>query len=224
MQKNRFFFYLSVAVVVLCGLIIVLAIPAWRAALVHLFELKKMEAIRSYIRSLGTWGPVLSILLMILHSVTFIPSEIILIANLAIFGPVCGFIYTWIGSMLGAYLAFFMAKGIGRPIAKKFASDKLVKRIDVFVQEHGLLGLLALRFIPVISFNALNYAAGFTNITLWQFTWTTGLGIVPAEILFAFLYQSVTGLKYVIIGLTVAGGTLLLMLILKHRLEKKWKD
>lgn len=59
---------------------------------------------------LGVWGPLIVILMMILHSVTFVPSEVITITDVVLFGPVWGVVYAWIGSVLGAYLAFYLAR------------------------------------------------------------------------------------------------------------------
>jgi uncharacterized membrane protein YdjX (TVP38/TMEM64 family) len=39
--------------------------------------------------------------------------------------------------------------------------------------------LLASRFVPIIAFNLINYAAGLSKVTWWQFLWTTGIGILP---------------------------------------------
>jgi uncharacterized membrane protein YdjX (TVP38/TMEM64 family) len=149
---------------------------------------------------------------------------VITLADLAIFGPFSGLVYSWVGSMLGAYFAFYLARFFGRPVVDRFVSERMLKRFDGFVEKHGLRGLVILRLIPFISFNALNYVCGFTTITFWQFTWTTGIGILPLNILFALLYQSVVGLKYAFIGLTVAGVLLLVILFLKTRLAKKHKD
>ena len=43
--------------------------------------------------------------------------------------------------------------------------------------------MLAARFVPVIAFNLINYAAGLTAISWWTFIWTTGLGILPLTVL-----------------------------------------
>ena len=40
-----------------------------------------------------------------------------------------------------------------------------------------------LSFIPLISFNLINYGAGLTKISWWTFTWTTGIGILPFTII-----------------------------------------
>ena len=39
--------------------------------------------------------------------------------------------------------------------------------------------LVAVRFIPVISFSLLNLAMGMLGVSFWRFTWTTALGIIP---------------------------------------------
>jgi uncharacterized membrane protein YdjX (TVP38/TMEM64 family) len=39
--------------------------------------------------------------------------------------------------------------------------------------------LVAVRFIPIISFSLLNLAMGLLGISFWRFTWTTALGIIP---------------------------------------------
>ena len=43
------------------------------------------------------------------------------------------------------------------------------------------------RFIPVISFNLINYAAGLTRIHWWTFTWATAVGILPLTTLMVVL-------------------------------------
>ncbi|HET7580494.1 MAG TPA: TVP38/TMEM64 family protein [Bacillales bacterium] len=221
LTKRQKWIYAGAGAVLLLLIMILLLDPSLRSVVLQLFQLKTIGQIRDFVLSLGFWGPVILILLMILHSLTFIPAEIIILADLAIFGPVLGVVYSWIGSMLGAYLAFYLAKFIGRPIVDRFVSKRMMARFDTFVNKHGVGGLFILRLIPIVSFNALNYASGFTNISLWQFTWTTALGILPMNILFAFLYQTDYGIRYALVGLTVIGLILFAILFVKARMAKK---
>lgn len=221
MGKRQKWIYIGVGVLILLFILIILAVPSWRTTVFQLFRLKTIGQIRSYVLSLGVWGPIFLILLMILHSLTFIPSEIITLADLAIFGPVWGFVYSWIGSMLGAYFAFYLAKFVGRPVVDRFVSKRMRNRFDFFVDRHGVGGLFVLRLIPIVSFNALNYVSGFTSISLWQFTWTTALGILPMNILFAVLYHTTYGIRYALVALTVVGLVMLIILFLKTRTSKK---
>lgn len=220
MMNRRGFIYSLFALTGVAAIILLLMIPSLREDFLNLFHLKTIVEIRSSIRSFGLWGPVFSIVLMILHSLTFIPSEVITFANLTVFGASWGFIYTWIGSMLGAYLAFFLAKVFGRPAVNKLVPEQILNRFDRLMKQYGIKGVFALRLIPVISFNALNYGCGLTKMTFWQFTWTTGLGITPAIILFALLYKSLAGMKYALIGLGIAGIAILILMVLKSRADK----
>jgi uncharacterized membrane protein YdjX (TVP38/TMEM64 family) len=222
MSKRKISIYLWTGVLIVIG-IAFLVNPDWREMFFQLVQLENLKQMQERVSALGVWGPVVMIVLMVVHSVTFIPAEVIMIANFVLFGPFLGLFYTWIGSMLGAYLSFYLARVFGRTIVKKFVSDRLLRRFDQFVNQHGATGLLSLRLIPVISFNALNYAAGFTNLSLWTFTWTTGLGILPMGILFAFLYQSAIGQKYMFVGLTVAGIAMLAIMIVKAKWSKKYE-
>ena len=144
------------------------------------FSVKGMERI---IESWGRWAVVASILLMILHSFVPIPAELLAVANGMFFGPLWGIVVTWIGAMIGAYLAFGLSRALGRPFVLKMLPCKHRDRLDEWVSKQGSGALLISRFVPVVSFNAINYAAGLTNISWWTFSWTTGLGILPLTIL-----------------------------------------
>jgi uncharacterized membrane protein YdjX (TVP38/TMEM64 family) len=103
--------------------------------------------------------------------------------NGMVFGPFWGVAITWGGAMLGAYASFGLTRLYGRPfVAKKVNSSKL-KKLDLWVQQQGAISLLLSRFIPLISFNLINYGAGLTKISWWTFTWTTGIGILPFTII-----------------------------------------
>ncbi|WP_083486066.1 TVP38/TMEM64 family protein [Alicyclobacillus ferrooxydans] len=210
-------------IVILIAALLVLLDPPLRALFLHMFSLKTINDLRAYVRSLGPWGPIALIALMVLHSVTFVPAEVISISDVVIFGPVLGLVYAWIGAMLGAYLSYFLARWFGRPIVNRFVPKRLLERFDTFFESEGLKGVLILRLIPLVSFNALNYASGLTKMTFWDFTWTTGLGILPMEILISVLYQSAVGEKYAVVGLTIVGIALLVGLVIRLKLRKKYK-
>jgi uncharacterized membrane protein YdjX (TVP38/TMEM64 family) len=82
-----------------------------------------VEGIERIAEAWGAWAPVASMALMILHSFVPFPAELIAIANGMLFGLVWGTLVTWIGAMLGAALAFALARRYGRPLV-----DRLVAR------------------------------------------------------------------------------------------------
>lgn len=126
------------------------------------------------------WSALASIALMVLHSFLPLPAEAIAIANGIMFGPVWGIVITWSGAMIGAILAFALARWLGRPAMQHFVPDRWSRIIGTWRGRPSIL--LLVRLIPVTSFNLINYAAGFTGIGWWTFIWTTGLGILPIGI------------------------------------------
>jgi uncharacterized membrane protein YdjX (TVP38/TMEM64 family) len=150
------------------------------------FELSA-SAIEELIASWGVWAVAGSIGLMVLHSFVPFPAELVAIANGMLFGPVWGTLITWTGAMLGAYLAFGLARWLGRPFVRQMVAPRHQDAIDRWAQRQGGGALFLSRFVPVISFNLINYAAGLTSISWWTFTWATGLGILPPTFLMVLM-------------------------------------
>ncbi len=139
------------------------------------------------IRGLGAWGVLASIGLMIVHSFVPFPAEILGFANGLVFGVFWGSAVTWIGAMLGAYLAFGLSRLLGRPFVDRMLSAHASGAVERWSHDEGGWTLLICRLIPIIAFNLINYAAGLTRIGWWTFTWATGIGILPITILMAAL-------------------------------------
>jgi uncharacterized membrane protein YdjX (TVP38/TMEM64 family) len=152
-----------------------------------------VEGIEQIAEAWGAWAPVASIALMILHSFVPFPAELIAIANGMLFGPVSGTLVTWIGAMLGAALAFALAKRYGRPLADRLVARRAWTGADAFRACYDARTLLLARLVPVISFNLINYAAGVLGVGWWRFLWTTGLGILPITVASVALGDQLTG-------------------------------
>jgi uncharacterized membrane protein YdjX (TVP38/TMEM64 family) len=89
--------------------------------------------------------------------------------------------------MLGAYLAFALARWLGRPFVLAMVARRHHEKLDAWAARQGGGMLFLSRFVPVISFNLINYAAGLTAISWWTFTWATALGILPLTFLMVLL-------------------------------------
>ncbi len=181
--------------------------------------------IKNFIESSGHWGVAASIGLMVLHSFVPFPAELVAIVNGMIYGPVWGTVITWVGAMLGAFLAFGLARKIGRPFVRRTLTEKNMRAIDHWLARYGPGALLFSRFIPVIAFNLINYAAGLTQIRWWTFSWMTGLGILPLTTLMVVMGDHIDTLPWELWLLLLAGGLLLWLVTHRflqapHRAEK----
>lgn len=135
------------------------------------------------IEALGPWIGVGLIAMMVLHNVVPVPAELIAVTAGAVLGLVQGVVVIWVGAMLGAVLAFWVARRFGRRFLQGGRIAPQLARFDRFVAAGDWRGLLVMRLVPVVSFNLLNYAAGLAGVGWPRFLWTTALGIVPLTIL-----------------------------------------
>ena len=173
-----------------------------------------VEGIERIAEAWGAWAPVASIALMILHSFVPFPAELIAIANGMLFGPVWGTLVTWIGAMLGAALAFALARRYGRPLIDRLVARKAWTGAEALYACCDARTLLLARLVPVISFNLINYAAGILGVGWWRFLWTTSLGILPITVASVALGNQLTGPMW---DAWLAGSGLLLALYLGWR-------
>lgn len=178
-----------------------------------------MMQIKQFITEAGHWGVVASIGLMVLHSFVPFPAELVAIANGMIYGPVWGTVITWAGAMFGALAAFALARTLGRRFVRRLLAEESLRRVDQWVARHGAGTLLFSRFVPVIAFNLINYAAGLTNMSWWTFIWTTGLGIVPLTMLMVVMGDQIETIPWQAWLLLLGGG--LVLWLLMHRLLER---
>ena len=140
--------------------------------------------LEGWLSTLGGWAYVVAPLVMTVVAVLPVPAEAPAMVNGMLFGAVVGSTITWGGALLGAWISYEIARRWGRAVALRFITPASLERLDEAAERGGWGSLLALRFVPVVAFTALNWGAGLLAVPRWRFLWTTALGIVPGSVLF----------------------------------------
>lgn len=177
-----------IAVVVL--VIVLFAIPASRNAIFSVIEMlgrADVEAVKAYILSFGSLAIVISILLMVLQSIAApIPAFFITFANAAVFGWIAGAVISWVGAMLGAAICFGLARLFGRDVVAKITGKGALQSVDHFFVAYGAKSVFIARLLPFVPFDPISYAAGLTGMRFVPFLIATGLGQLPATLLYSY--------------------------------------
>ncbi|MGI9568770.1 MAG: TVP38/TMEM64 family protein, partial [Desulfobulbia bacterium] len=120
-------------------------------------------------------------------------------------------------------LAFALSRYLGREFVSTLLSDSSRHKLRKWSRTDSATTLLIVRFIPVIAFNLINYAAGLAHITWWTFLWTTGIGILPLTILFVYLGESMRGstLSDWLLFVVGAGAVILIFRLLRNWTERR---
>lgn len=136
------------------------------------------------LESAGLWGPLIFMLLYATGICLFIPGTLLTTLGAAIFGPYWGFLYVWIGAMVGASAAFW----IGRTLAREFTSSHIgdrVRKYDDAIERNGFGTVLYLRLL-YFPFTAMNFGMGLTKVRFRDYLLGTGLGILVGTFILTF--------------------------------------
>jgi uncharacterized membrane protein YdjX (TVP38/TMEM64 family) len=202
--------------------LILLSLVGLGFALVHFTEFGhylKPGNIRKAILSFGLWAPGIYLLLFGIGPVFLWPEAILAMAGGLAFGPMWGTVLTTIGATFGGTLAFLVARYLGRDFIKRFFRGRL-RTLDEKSAEHGFKIIFFLRLIPLVPFNALDYAAGLSKIKLRDYVLGTFLGIMPG----AFAYVNLgSRLENIYSWAFVLAVTFLALLVTIPMLYQRWK-
>ena len=197
-----------VAALFAAALILYLMVPQVHDLLqgiLGMFASGDFTVIREFVASYGAYAAVVSFLLMILQSIAApLPAFLITFANANLFGWVRGAVLSWSSAMAGAAVCFYIARILGRDAAERLTSRAGLQQIDRFFEKHGRLSILIARLLPFISFDIVSYAAGLTSISFGSFFVATGIGQLPATIIYSYVGGMLTGgAKLMVTGLMI---------------------
>lgn len=190
-----------------------------------LFSTTDINEIGNYIASFGIYAVIVSFLLMMFQSlIAPLPAFLITFANAAIFGWWQGALISWTSSMAGAALCFYISRILGRDVAEKFTNKNLLDKMDGFFNKYGKHTIIILRLLPFISFDYVSYGAGLTSIPFPAFFIATGIGQLPATIIYSYVGDKLTGSSQIFVtGLLTIFAISILFVIVKSYLENKKK-
>lgn len=130
-------------------------------------------------------APLLFVVVYAVSAALALPGSALTLAGGAVFGLWPGVALNLAGATVGATVAFLLARGLGRD----FVSRRLRGRaaaLDRKAERHGFRGILLLRLVPLVPFNALNYGAGLSAVRLRDYVLASAVGMLPGT--FAYTY------------------------------------
>jgi uncharacterized membrane protein YdjX (TVP38/TMEM64 family) len=142
------------------------------------------EVLGRFLDTAGTWASLVFILIYTLGICFFLPGTLLTGLGAAIFGAYWGFVYVWLGAMLGASAAFWIGRGLGREFAASLIGDRL-KKYDEAIERNGFAAVLYLRLV-YFPFTPMNFGMGLTKVRFWDYFFGTGLGIIVGTFIFTF--------------------------------------
>lgn len=141
------------------------------------------ESFKSFVLSMGVWGPLLYMGVFVIRPLFLIPSIALFIAGGLAFGPVWGPLYASAGAAGGGTLGFWIARLMGHDYVKgklKLGADMIEDTRFSF----SVVWLLSL--IPITPVTVINYGAGLSTMPFKHYILAHVLGLTPRAYAYGF--------------------------------------
>ena len=176
------------------GAVILLAVvalaAAWRWS--PLAEWLDVPRLLSYVEEFerSPSAPFVTIAGFVLGGLVVAPVTVLITVTVLAFGPIHGFLYSFIGMTVSALVTFFIGRLLGRQAIERWSNR--VHRLSRRLAEKGILAVVTVRVLPVAPFTIVNMIAGATHIRTKDFLIGTVIGELPGLIALSIFVDQIT--------------------------------
>ena len=135
------------------------------------FFSKLEDYILEIISLLGIWGPIFGCFLIVIESIVpVLPLAVFITLNFISFGNIIGFIISWIFTLLGCTMSFFIfRKGFYKKFNHFMRSKESLKKIMKSISNITLGELVVLTAVPFTPAFLVNIAAGLSDMSFKKY-------------------------------------------------------
>jgi len=156
----------------------------WAQATKIYNSLYNPHRLKRILLSYGAYSPLAYILLQVLQVIVApIPGGAIEFLGGYLFGVNAGFVYSMIGLILGAAVAFGLARLFERVAVERFVSPETRKKFGYLIGHEGTILSFLLFLIPGFPKDALCYILGLTPMRWGIFLLVSTIGRIPGTLM-----------------------------------------
>lgn len=172
--------------------------------------LTNRERLVELVERSGPLGPILYILLQILQTVVApIPGQVVGSIGGFIFGA-WGILWTTIGSLIGFWLVFLIARRFGRPFLEKIFKKSAIDKFDFIINAKSApLILFVIFLLPGFPDDIVCYIAGLTKLSLKRLMLIAILGRFPTIVFTNYLGAGLSDNLGLVVAAAIIGVLIL---------------
>lgn len=162
------------------------------------------------VNSWGPFAPLLYILLQVLQTVAApIPGQIVGSIGGFLFGP-WGILWTSIGTLIGCWIVFKIARRFGRPLLEKLFKKSAIDKFDFIINaKSSSLILFMIFLLPGFPDDIICYIAGLTKLSIKRLMTIVILGRFPVIVLTNYIGAEV-GTNFVMVAIVALLAVIIL--------------
>ena len=183
------------------------------------------ELINNLLNLLGSWGALLGCVFILFESIIpMLPLSLFITLNFMTFGSIIGFIISWIFTVLGCMMSYYLFKStVSEKRLSKFKENNTLKKVINVIENMSFTSLVTLIAIPFTPAFAVNIAAGICRVPKRKFLLALMLGKISLVYFWGYVGVSlIEALKNPskLIGVVIL---IVIVYIISYILSKKLK-
>lgn len=147
------------------------------------------ELINNLLNLLGSWGALLGCVFILFESIIpMLPLSLFITLNFMTFGSIIGFIISWIFTVLGCMMSYYLFKSaVSEKRLNKFKENNTLKKVINVIENMSFTSLVTLIAIPFTPAFAVNIAAGICRVPKKKFLLALMLGKISLVYFWGFV-------------------------------------
>ncbi len=136
------------------------------------------DLINNLIGMLGSAGAILGCLFILVESILpILPLSVFITLNFMTFGKFFGFLISWICTIIGCMLSFYIFKnGLSLKLYNRFKNNKKLVKVMHSIENMSFRKLVVLIAIPFTPAFLVNISAGISRMDTKKFFWAIVIG------------------------------------------------
>lgn len=140
---------------------------------------------------MSNFGIISGILLILLESMLpILPLGVFIALNVITFGEVVGFIISWLSTVIGCMIAFYICRYLKEKYEKKYKKDTKVSKCRKMIDNISLSNLVLIISLPFTPAFVVNISAGLSNIDPKKYLTALLIGKLPMVFFWGFIGKS----------------------------------
>lgn len=149
------------------------------------------DIINSITSIMGSFGLFSGFLIIILESmIPILPLAVFIALNIITYGVVIGFVVSWLGTIIGCMLMFYMCRKFKDKFLKKYKNNQKITKFRKKIDNISYSNLVLILSIPFTPAFAINIGAGLSEIEPKKYFSALIIGKIPMVYFWGFIGKS----------------------------------
>jgi uncharacterized membrane protein YdjX (TVP38/TMEM64 family) len=167
---------------------------AWRYT--RLAELVSLESLGTGAEALRAShaAAIVTPVVFVALSLVLVPITVLRATVVLVFGPILGFVYALVGSMVAAFVGHELGRRLGAASLERLFGAR-VSALRERVHRRGALAVAALRLVPIAPYTVVNAAFGAAAVRRRDFLVGTAIATTPRLVIMALAVSLLPALR-----------------------------